>query len=128
MKTSSRLSLLVRTALVAAPLLTSSFASSFAYAREQGADAPPAPPPASEPAGPSGPSAPQSEPAPGAAISISGTSTDQPRDHVAEGTPEVKKEEKLNPIAGSIFFFDQSMTTQTAHLDTSPQLSYVPLY
>lgn len=33
-----------------------------------------------------------------------------------------------SPIVGSTLLFDQSMTTQTARLDTSPQQSYVPLY
>lgn len=123
MKTSSRLSLLA--ALVAAPLLT----TSFAHARAQGDDPQPAaPPPAAEPAGPSGPSAPQTAPAAGASITIGGGSTEQAKDEPSTGKLEEKKEEKLNPLTGSVFFFDQSMTTQTAHLDTSPQLSYVPLY
>jgi hypothetical protein len=125
MKPSSRLSLLVRTALVAAPLLT----SSLAFARPQsGADeaAPPAAQPA-EPAGPSGPSAPSTAPAAGVTLG-GGDTAELAKDHVAETKPEEKKDEKLNPIAGSVFWFDQSMTTQTAHLDTSPQQSYVPLY
>lgn len=45
----------------------------------------------------------------------------------AEAAPK-KKEESTLPFRGSTFLFDQSMTTQTAHLDTSPQQSYVPLY
>ena len=120
MKTLSRLSLLVRTALVAAPLLT----SSLAFARPQsgtGAGG------ANEPAGPSGPSAPEASPASGGSVNLGG-STEQPRDQAVEATPEEKKDEKLNPITGSVFFFDQSVTTQTAHVDTQAQQSYVPLY
>jgi hypothetical protein len=44
------------------------------------------------------------------------------------GTSKEQLEEQKNPIRGSIFLFDQSMTTQTAHLETTPQQSYVPLY
>lgn len=44
-----------------------------------------------------------------------------------EGDANAPKEEK-NPIRGSTFLFDQSMTTQTAHLEPSPQQSYVPFY
>jgi hypothetical protein len=39
-----------------------------------------------------------------------------------------KKAEELNPFKGSILLFDQSLSTQTAQLETSPQLSYVPSY
>ena len=125
MKTLSRLSLLVRTALVAAPLLTSSLA--FARPQAGSGDAPAAPAPATEPAGPSGPSAPQTAPSSGASVTLGGT-PEQAKDQPVEVTPEEKKDEKLNPITGSILFFDQSMTTQTAHLDTQAQQSYVPLY
>jgi hypothetical protein len=33
-----------------------------------------------------------------------------------------------NPIRGSTLLFDQSLTTSTAHLEPSPQQSYVPFY
>jgi hypothetical protein len=37
-------------------------------------------------------------------------------------------DELANPLRGSTLTLDQSMTTQTAHLEPSPQQSYVPLY
>ena len=40
----------------------------------------------------------------------------------------IDKEDSANPLRGSTFIVDQSMTTQTTHLQPSPQLSYVPLY
>ncbi len=39
-----------------------------------------------------------------------------------------EKGEGTNPLRGSTLLLDQSMTTQTAHLDSTPQQSYVPLY
>jgi hypothetical protein len=36
--------------------------------------------------------------------------------------------EDKDPLRGSTFLFDQSMSTQTAHLEPSPQQSYVPFY
>ncbi|MCL2450347.1 MAG: hypothetical protein FWD17_15480, partial [Polyangiaceae bacterium] len=36
--------------------------------------------------------------------------------------------EGLDPLRGSVFVFDQSLSTQGAHLEPSPQLSYVPFY
>ncbi len=41
---------------------------------------------------------------------------------------DTKKKESTLPWRGTTLLFDQSMTTQTAHLQTSPQQSYVPLY
>lgn len=37
-------------------------------------------------------------------------------------------EANRNPFTGSIFFWDQSLSTQTAHLDTSAQQTYLPTY
>jgi hypothetical protein len=34
----------------------------------------------------------------------------------------------IDPLRGSIFLFDQSLSTQTAHLEPQPQQSYVPFY
>ena len=43
--------------------------------------------------------------------------------------PVEEKKESTFPVSGrSVLLFDQSMTTQTAQLNTSPQLSFVPLY
>jgi hypothetical protein len=33
-----------------------------------------------------------------------------------------------NPMRGSSFYFEQSLSTQAAHLETSPEQSYVPFY
>jgi hypothetical protein len=80
-----------------------------------------------EPKDPSGPSAPAPAPAESATVTIAGESQAQ-KDEAAASKSEAEKKEPDLPFRGSIFFFDQSVTTQTAHVDTSPQLSYVPLY
>ncbi len=43
-------------------------------------------------------------------------------------TRAIDKEDSSNPLRGSTFLFEQSMTTQTTQLQPSPELSYVPLY
>jgi hypothetical protein len=60
-----------------------------------------------------------------------GAEEDKPvRDELASGVHRrpIDHEQGENPFRGSIFLFDQSMTTQTTQLQPSPQLSYVPLY
>ena len=63
-----------------------------------------------------------------------------PRQSLAQSITRVKEEpfqeagqestrpDDRDPIRGSAFVFDQAMTTQTAYLEPSPQLSYVPFY
>ena len=58
---------------------------------------------------------------------VAGPSTLKKDESSVNSVEEEKKESKL-PFRGSAFIFDQSASTQTAHLDTSPQLSYVPVY
>jgi hypothetical protein len=70
-------------------------------------------------AGPSG--------APSVGVSADVNTTGPVKDEAAAAPAEEKKESTL-PFRGSTLTFDQSMTTQTAHVETSPQLSYVPLY
>jgi hypothetical protein len=53
--------------------------------------------------------------------------------HVEEGTREELGQSSstagpTDPFRGSTFTFNQSLGTQTAHLEPSPQLSYVPYY
>jgi hypothetical protein len=113
-----RLPLLV--AVAVAVLTASPLAQAQAPADPPAAPAAPTPEPAPTPpplATPPAPPTAAGEPLPTAPVQ------DQP---AVEAT-DAKKESKL-PWRGSTFLFDQSMTTQTAHLDTSPQLSYVPLY
>ncbi len=54
------------------------------------------------------------------------------RDAAAQPAPPsarpLVRDEGTNPLRGSELVFEQSVTTQTAHLDTSAQQSYVPLY
>ena len=40
----------------------------------------------------------------------------------------IDKDQSDNPLRGSTFLFEQSMTTQTAQVQPSPEQSYVPLY
>lgn len=49
---------------------------------------------------------------------------DQPTATAGQG--QAAQEE--DPLRGSTFLFDQSMSTATAHLEPSPQQSYVPFY
>jgi hypothetical protein len=80
-----------------------------------------------EPKEASGSSAPAPAAAEPAMVTVAGETTETKDEPVAAKTESEKKEPDV-PFRGSVFFFDQSMTTQTAHADTSPQLSYVPLY
>jgi hypothetical protein len=57
-----------------------------------------------------------------AAQSIQRTKDEPQGDASATPTPD------KDPLRGSTFLFDQSMSTQTAHLEPSPQQSYVPFY
>ncbi len=66
-------------------------------------------------------------PAGGATVTIGGDTTAPASDKPSEASATEKKETKL-PFRGSTFLFDQSMSTQTAHLEWSPQQSYIPLY
>ena len=40
----------------------------------------------------------------------------------------IDKDQGDNPLRGSTFLFEQSMTTQTTQIQPSPEQSYVPLY
>jgi hypothetical protein len=95
-------------------LLSSSVLPS-AMAQDQ-ADAPTAPAiPEPDPAG-------SSEAA--ATVTVGGAPI---KDQPSSASSEATKERKL-PFRGSTFFLDQSLSTQTAHLETSARQSYVPLY
>jgi hypothetical protein len=61
--------------------------------------------------------------APGAAAQSIQRTKDQPAENAAT-IPSTDKD----PLRGSTFLFDQSMSTQTAHVEPSPQQSYVPFY
>lgn len=82
-------------------------------------------PGAAAPAG--GTAAPAGE---GAGVSVSIGGGDQPRKD--EVKVDAKKgddaEAAKNPFAGSILFWDHSISTQTARVETSAQQSYIPLY
>jgi hypothetical protein len=43
------------------------------------------------------------------------------------GNPTIPDSRK-NPMAGSVLFFEQELSTQTAQIEPSPELSYVPFY
>jgi hypothetical protein len=73
------------------------------------------------------PSAAPQGPAGAPTVTIGGDASPAAAKDEPAAQAEEKKESTL-PFRGSAIVFDQSMTTQTAHLDTSPQLSYVPLY
>lgn len=62
-----------------------------------------------------------------ASISLGG---EQPRkDEVkVESKKTDDEEENRDPFAGSIIFWDHSVSTQTARMETSAQQSYIPLY
>ena len=56
---------------------------------------------------------------------------DRDRDEASEAREQAgdsAEGKNKDPIRGSTLVFDQAMSTQTAHLDPSPQLSYVPFY
>ena len=122
---SRRVPVAIAIALLASP--------SLAMAKGQSDDQPP-------PSGPPSPVAPgtpaaapsdatQSGTSAGATLTLGAetnplTAKDEPS---TKGQGEGKKESNL-AFRGSTFLFDQSVTTQTAHVETSPQLSYVPLY
>ncbi len=116
--------------------------TSGAFAQDQ------APAPAAPPAAPATPPPPAAEPTPAAADPApapvadtpAGTGTDQvdpaigiaatqtQKDEAQAAANPDKKDEDKNPIRGSTLLLDQSMTTNTAHLEPSQQLSYVPTY
>ena len=52
------------------------------------------------------------------------------REELASGVHHrpIDKDQGDNPLRGSTFLFEQSMTTQTAQIEPSPEQSYVPLY
>jgi hypothetical protein len=52
------------------------------------------------------------------------------REELASGVHHrpIDKDQGDNPLRGSTFLFEQSMTTQTAQIQPSPEQSYVPLY
>jgi hypothetical protein len=52
------------------------------------------------------------------------------REELASGAHHrpIDKDQGDNPLRGSTFLFEQSMTTQTAQIQPSPEQSYVPLY
>ncbi|MGH7283647.1 MAG: hypothetical protein ACRELY_19140, partial [Polyangiaceae bacterium] len=92
------------------------------------APAPAPAPPDAQPAGPSG--APDqglsgaSTVDQGVGLSVEQKNKDEAQ---AAANPSEEEEDKI-PIRGSTFLFDQSVTTNTAHLESSQQLSYVPTY
>ena len=111
----------------------------FAYAgtaSAQGSDPAPAPapadapvtPPAEQPSGPSGTPdqglSGASTVDQGVGLSVEQKNKDEAQ---ASANPETEKEDKI-PIRGSTFLFDQSVTTNTAHLESAQQLSFVPTY
>ncbi len=55
-------------------------------------------------------------------------SLERVRDEPREGLGSADHEADKDPIRGSTLLFDQSMSTQTAHLEPSPQQSNVPFY
>jgi hypothetical protein len=80
--------------------------------------------------------APSTEPPPaapgpsgGPTVTIGGDTSGQQvvKDEPKAAEAEEKPESTL-PFRGSTILFDQSVTTQTAHVETSPQLSYIPSY
>jgi hypothetical protein len=52
------------------------------------------------------------------------------REELASGIHQrpIDKDQSNNPLRGSAFFFEQSVTTQTARINPSPEQSFVPLY
>jgi len=66
----------------------------------------------------------------GAGVSVSIGGGDQPRKDEAkvEGKKGDDAEAAKNPFGGSILFWDHSVSTQTARMETSAQQSYIPLY
>lgn len=76
------------------------------------------------------PSAPPAPPPPHAATPVVvGGGIAAPKDKPsAEPESEAERKEKPSPFRGSVFIFDQSMSTATARLETDPQQSFVPLY
>ncbi len=108
------------TTVLAVPAFAQGDATPPAPAPADPAPAPAAAPaPAPEPAGPSG----APEAAPAAPVSAAPA-----KDEAQAAKKPDEKEEKKLPFRGSTFLFDQSLTTQTAQLETSPQQSYVPTY
>jgi hypothetical protein len=61
------------------------------------------------------------------ASSAAAQSIQRTKDQPAENATTIPSTDK-DPLRGSTFLFDQSMSTQTAHLEPSPQQSYVPFY
>lgn len=107
--------------------------SGAAFAQGEAPAAPPPPPaPAEQPApaagGPSGVDqgglSGASSVDQGVGLSVEQKNKDEAQ---AAAKPGEEQEDKL-PIRGSTFLFDQSVTTNTAHLEPSQQLSYVPTY
>jgi len=115
---------LVAIAIPAAALLvtSSAFAQTPTPAGEQPASANDAPAPAPVDATP-----PPSQGADSTVDQSIGVGTSQKDEAQASTGTDEKKEDKL-PFRGSTLLLDQSMTTNTAHLEPSQQLSYVPTY
>jgi hypothetical protein len=131
-----KLRTLRRLVAIAVPAAALVFSSS-AFAQEASPGSAPA-----APAAPVSQPAPAAEPAP--APVQEGTATGTAPDQVdpaigiaatqnqkdeaqAAANPDKKDEDKL-PFRGSTLLLDQSMTTNTAHLEPAQQLSYVPTY
>ena len=132
-----RTNTLRRLAALAVPAAVFAYAGS---ASAQGSDPAPAPadpapapaagptPPAEQPAGPSGAPDQGLSGASGVDQSVGLAVQQKNKDEAqAAANPEEEQEDNL-PIRGSTFLFDQSVTTNTAHLEPSQQLSYVPTY
>lgn len=121
-------------ALVAASSLT----TSAAFAAQDPAPAQPAPAqpaqpaqPGAAPAQPAAPASPEAqkpaEQPSGSGVSLSLT-TEAPAKDTASAEGDKKKDEKKLSWRGTTLMFDQNMSTQTAHLETSPQQTYVGSY
>jgi hypothetical protein len=118
-KTVSRLG---KVALVASFGFSSLLVASTALAQGVGSQAAPADPaPTPERSGPSGANSEQTG-------ATTGGNTVEKKDVVLSKDDQKAEDDKKVPFHGSTLLFDQSMTTQTARLETQPQQSNVPLY
>ena len=123
--------------VISLSLLATAFSATLvpgvAHAQEEAPPTPPAqpevtpPPPALAPADPTPAAEPEPLVTPPPVASDTLVGPNAPLKDEPTAAPGEKAESKL-PFRGSTFLFDQSMTTQTAHLETDPQQSYVPLY
>ncbi len=132
MKLSLRRPLSTALAVSAAAAVLASLCPRPAHAAQDGTPAPNPAPATAQPApvAPAGPAAPTAGPdatVTGTAVVVGSPTV--PKDAPAQA-PATKSTEppKPAPFRGSTFIFDQSMSTATAHLEPTPQQSYIPLY